>query len=345
MGILLLRLFFCGQLPANTTDAARHIAWGAAVNSQGYAIVDKPLAHSEASFAAIPWSDIPFNYFPVALLFDQLIAAALPSLFFFKLVLTLLEGLGAIMIWRLTSDRLLALIYWASPVSIWWISHEGQLEALPNALSIAALVLLVRHRRWAFACLALAIQVKLMPLLLLPWFLHSLKDRKAWRDAALGFGIGLLPTALSLIWFSPFENVFQSFSLRFNPYFYNPFDAGSFAWMPAWLVTVNQLSSYGALTGLILLARNGHGWMACLAATSFIVALKVVSFAQFWYPAILPTLLLTLKNPRARLICIACCPLLDLYSAAQLFYGPFGYLSETPFPGLSAFSSMTQVGF
>ena len=156
-----LRLYYCTCLPVNTGDVTRHLAWGCVINQSGYAAADRPLADKHPAAKRIVWSHLPFSYPVVSLLFDQLTAALWASIFWMKLTLTLLEALTAFLIYRYTGERALALLYWASPLSVWWCSHEGQIEPLQNALAVGSLLALHGRGFAAGGLLALATQAKL----------------------------------------------------------------------------------------------------------------------------------------------------------------------------------------
>ena len=103
------------------------------------------------------------------------------------------------MIGRFTGQRWLGAIYWASPASIWWVSHEGQFKPLQSLFLIAAILALKHHRTLAFLLLALAIQVKLLAILMLPWFLVQVwREGKNTRIASLvALLVGLAPSLLA----------------------------------------------------------------------------------------------------------------------------------------------------
>ena len=300
-----LRVAYSLELPANPGDAVRHILSGLAVLEHGVGVADVPLAALGPELAAVPWADRPFTYPPVALLFDAGVAALSPTLAGWKLTLTGLEAVSALLLWRLTGSRWIGLAYWASPVSIWWISHEGQIEAVQNVLALAALLAL-GWRRWiGWALLALAIQAKAFALFLLPWFVRAewgalrgrTGDGSPGREGgsgrgmlgAWGFLLGLVPLAFVLP-FWPLSNLLGGAALEINPWFWNPF-AGELAGLnPGWMVAWGQVVTWGLLAaGAFVAFARGRPW-AATGPTAFVVALKSVTNAQPWYLLSLPVL-------------------------------------------------------
>jgi len=338
-GVLGLRLYHCTRMPAHTGDIARHLLYGLAVNRWGLAAAAHSLVEFNPAFASISWSHLPFNYPVLTLLFFSAVAAILPTLFFARLCLTLLEGLSAIFIYGTTGERWLALLYWASPLSIWWTSREGQFEALQNVLVFLALYLLKRRPAIAFLVLGLAIQVKLSAFLLLPVFVLALPTRATRQTLAClgGFAASLLPTGIACLYYPALAQIQYSAPLLYNPYYWNILDRPMFSWNPGWMIWFNQIGSYGILTLVLVWFLRSKNRVAYLAPIAFLVACKWHKNVQFWYMQLFPSFTLPIPEPRLRLVLFLVVPLLDIYSLAMVWCGPLylgvgGYYGQlTPF--------------
>jgi hypothetical protein len=354
LGIAAVRITHCALTPVNTTDIVRHLFFGQLVFEQGLASAGESLVaqHCILPMAArdLPWSDSPYPYPPVPLGFFTLVAAIWPTLFFAKLALTTLEAVAAALIARRTRDPWLGLLYWANPVSIWWISREGQFEALQNVLVVLALLLvtgaLTRGRAFLGGlALAAAIQVKLIPLLLLPWFLSRLKSPLRAVGLA-GLAVGLIPSLVASQFYPVALAVAQHSSpLTYNPYYWNPFDSALLAWNPWALRLANAAASYGLLLTLAWRARRGPDRLAFLAPLGAIVAWKLHTNVQFWYMVALPPLLLPIADTRLRRALFILAPLLDVYSISEMILGPWGAGSGGFFRYLSVFDPIVPACF
>jgi hypothetical protein len=299
----------------------------------------------------IPWSQAPYPYPALALLFFTAVASVWPSLFFAKLVLTALEAGSALMVGRLSGDRWLGLVYWANPMSIWWVSREGQFEALQSFLVILSLALLMRSPRLyktlaAAVLVILAVQVKITAILLLPlvaWTAWKRFGRRCWwlLPACIA---GLLPTAVATLSYPAVSNVLKfSTPLHYNPYFWNLLDSQIFSWNPTWLRLANGLTSWAFLAAILLLARRSRKPMSYVAPVAFLALIKLHTHVQFWYLTVLPSLLLPICERRARLLLYATLPLLDVRTFLQIVAGPIGYTNGRFFLELSVFEALHLV--
>ena len=342
LGVLGLRLYHCAQMPAHTGDILRHLLYGLLVNRVGLSSAAHSLVEFSPAFANISWAGLPYNYPALTLLFFSLVAAILPTLFFARLCLTLLEGLSAIFIYGTTGERWLALIYWASPLSIWWTSREGQFEALQNVLVFLALYLLKRRPALAFVALGLAVQVKLSALFLLPLFILAERGNGP-RQVLVGLGgfvTSMAPTAFASLYYPALAQMKYSAPLLYNPYYWNFLNRAMFSWNPNWMIWVDQIGSYGILALLVAWFLRSKDRAAYLAPIAFLLACKWHKNVQFWYMQLFPSFALPISERRLRLALFLALPLLDIYSLAMLWYGPLyltvgGYYGAlTPFTHL-----------
>ncbi len=350
LGIGAFRLYYCAQLPVNTGDIVRHLVYGFLVNQDGLGMAGKTLVEVNPLYASVSWSNLPYNYPSIPLFFFAAISAISPTIFSAKLALTVLEAISSLLIYRYSKDRWLALLYWIAPMSIWWVSHEGQFEALQNVFVFAALVALSRHTAVSFALLAMAIQVKLTAVLLLPLFgLFLLRKTSPQTMRTLLFASiallgGFLPTILCLAFFPAISQVLHfSSPLQYNPYYWNPFHETIFLWNPGSLIAWNQIASYGLLLFLVLVAMKRRLWKEFLAPVLFLIVCKGHTNVQYWYMQLLPSFCLPIQQRRLRLALFAVVPFLDVRSAIQLFFQPFGWMMTDYYANFSVFAHIGQV--
>ncbi|MFY9222627.1 MAG: hypothetical protein WAQ98_08155, partial [Blastocatellia bacterium] len=193
----LLRFYYCCQTTINTGDTLRHISWGLIINEHGYLAINQNLVAFYPQLKFVAWNHLPFNYPILALVFDQIVTYIYPSLFCIKLVLTIVEFFNTLLVKKLTNNWLLTFFYWASPISIWWVSHEGQFEPLQNIFIFLALLFFANSSRknLAYLILGLGVQAKLTAIFLLPYFL--LKEEieiKTLIKRGLFFSLAFIPT-------------------------------------------------------------------------------------------------------------------------------------------------------
>ena len=331
------------QLPINTGDILRHIYHGIYVNQQGLSTAGYSLAELNPSNSWIAWSTVQYNYPVITLLFFSCIVKISPTLFFTKLVLTLIEAINSWLIYRLTRQHILALIYWMSPISIWWASHEGQFEPLQNFFVICALLLLSRKKYGAFFLLALGIQVKVTAILLLPFFIVSCQycQIKNWARAAVFFTLGFFPSFFAMYYYQAIQQVFpKTWILAYNPYYWNIFNPSIFRWNRRWLVICNQVASYGMLLLLSVLIIRWKKIKYLLAPALFIILCKLSTVAQFWYFMVFMPFLLPVRNKRVRIWLFALTPLLDVSSLVQILSGPIGHTVGNYYQGIDCFTPL-----
>jgi hypothetical protein len=336
-----LRLCYCFQLPVNTGDIPRHLFSGLYVAKMGLPAAGHALADLNPALRGVAWAGLPYNYPVVTLLFFTVIAKLWPTLFFVKLALTLIEAVNTALIWKFSNQRWLALLYWASPVSVWWVSHEGQFEPLQTLFACAGLVLLKDRKCLAGALLALAIQVKFTAIFFLPYFVLTVwqDNRKGLPAALAAFCLGFAPTLIAAGYYPVLAQIFSTAkSQAYNPYYWNIFKHDAFGWNPGWLVLFDQCASYGMLLAIGALALRRKGIKGYGAALCFIIFCKFSPLCQFWYFGLFVPFLLPIEDRRQRLWLAALAPLLDLYSPAEMFGGPFGFTMAHYYDGLSVFT-------
>jgi hypothetical protein len=336
------RLYLCLQPPITSSDLLRYIGFGKEFWKYGLTIYNYPAAHFVGTPYAQHWPRMHFIYPALSILFFALVSKIWPALFFGKLILTAVEGLNAFLIWKISDDRLLALLYYISPASLWWVSREGQYEPLLVLFGLTALYLLSRRPQWAYFNLALAIQTKYTPGFLLPYFLRK---KIGWREG-LFFIVGFIPSILFTL---RSEYIFRIFTPGYmaancNSYTWNIFNADKLCGTPFWLVVANAILTYGILIlclafairsvlspskGSVLGPSRGHRIFEYLGLASFIVFLKSLSWAQFWYIPTIPLFALTIEEPRERRLFFSLC-LFEMAALYNLLIAPFGWVNPSP---------------
>jgi len=306
----LLRLWYCFQVPWHTTDLLRNLGYGREFWNLGFSIYD----HTPQDFSPHPgqflWGGHYYTYPAYTALFFALIAPLSPGLIAGKLWLTLLDGINAVCIGKMTKDRTLALLYWANPIGVWHISHEGQFESFVGFWMILAIWLLWRKNPWGFFLFGVAIQTKFFPVFLAPVFLFD-SVRVPWRIWAkrIGlFALSFLPTVLVLTGSEYLHRFLQpGYIPGINYIAWGVADYGHFPYQPWWLILTNAATSIGVLILIIWLAyRNGTvvDYSPCFL---FLFSLKTIPLAQFWYMQIFPAFALTVRNVvHRRLLFLAC---------------------------------------
>ncbi len=325
LAVLTLRFEYCLEAPANTGDLLRHARYGLLVSRHGLAKADVPLAEVDPAFERIAWSDRPFNYPVLTLWFDVLVMGIYPTLFSLKLALTLVEALATAAVFLYSRDKWLALIYWSSPVSIWWVSHEGQFEALQSLMIVLALLALRRSRALGWFALAFAIQVKLFAVFMIPYFLLTARRPRQLMRELPWLALGFAPTVAASFFYSPVRNALFSNAMRYNAYYWDILHPSIFNWNPPWMIAANQITTWAAIGALTFLIVRGRYRSECLAALGFLVAMKLATNVQVWYLAVLPAMVLPIESTRLRRAMFLLAPLLDVSSTISIVSGPFGY--------------------
>jgi hypothetical protein len=344
IGIAGLRLGYCTRLPVNTGDLPRHLYYGLYTAKLGLPAVGHSLAELNPALEGLAWSSLPYHYPIVALLFFTAIAKLSPTIFFAKLALTLIEAVNSLLVFKYSRQHWLALLYWASPISIWWVSHEGQFEPLQNLFVLGALLALKERKCLAFVLLAFAIQTKVTAIFFVPLFIFAVR-REAPKDllAMLGaFSIGFMPTLIAASYYPVIAQVFASTGTMFyNPYYWNVLKPGVFGWNPTWLVLADECATCGMLLLFFILAVRRKSVVNYLAPVCFILFCKASPLCQFWYFAVFMPFLLPVSDRRERLLLFALTPLLDISSLVEIVSGPFGYTIGDYYHGLTAFTRHT----
>ncbi len=326
VAVAVIRLWHVQTLPILTGDVVRNLLYGISVRAKGLSALQMSLFEIQPAWMPVSWSRLPYNYPPTALAFFALVSAISPTVYAVKLALTGVEAANAALLGRLTQSRVLGLLYWASPASIWWVSREGQFEPLQSLFSLLALLALPRVAFASGLSLALAIQVKLTAVVLVP-----LIAQRCWkagprvvRLTALGLAVGLLPSLYLQLRYGALSNVLRfSSPLVYNPYYWN-WTTNMFGENPGWLVLCDELTSYAMLVALVAYAIRTRSAWTIAAPIAFLLFCKLHTNVQFWYFLLLAPLLVPIEDRRWRFALIAAVPLLDVGATVSLLGTPIG---------------------
>src|SRR5688572_20382950 len=262
LALLAFRIHLCLDTPLESTDVLRNLGYAGHVGERGFSIYNS----AAREFAPEVWTrlfpNLTFPYPPVTLVFFAFFATFGLGIFLAKLVLTLIELAIALTFVRVVSP-VAGLAYFAMPVSVWFVSHEGQFEPLMAGFLCLAILLLQRGS-WLYGALAwgLAAQSKQLAVISAPWAVWkvwSAADRKtALRRSLLGLALSSLPF-LGFYAMSPWmpTHPLTIQALNYNPFAWNFTDVGRFSWNPPWLIQWNAVSSYLLLlVPLLALSRE-----------------------------------------------------------------------------------------
>lgn len=316
--VLMLRIYLCTQAPVETSDLYRNLGYGwqmlGGTSPVGFEVYQTHARDFAPEFWTRFWTDQGYIYPPVTYSFFAAFAATGLGLFWVKLALTLCDVLTVWLV-RKEFGALSALLVFAAPMGLWYSAHEGQFESLVCVLSILAVVA-IRRQRYLLAGLffVLSLQSKQFAALTglyVVFQLFSESERQGirhWLRFALGCLLGFLPFS-PFYWHSPglYFAPFQTQSMVYNPFHWDFWQRTHAAWNPPWLTNWNALTSYGmiAVLGFFLWVSRRGTWTEwtrrCAEASPVIcfwILIKSLSWAQFWYPVILPSSIASLQRFR-----------------------------------------------
>jgi hypothetical protein len=353
LGILLVRLALCVQPPVKTIDLARNLLYGELVLQDGPGVANRSLLECDQRLdkatMLLTFSGLAYQYPVVTLMFFTLMAAIWPSFFFVKLILTLIEVCNALLVIRFSKDRLLGLIYWANPISIWWVSREGQFEPLQNLCVISALVLLQGPTRrlrigGAFVLLMLAIQVKLSPVLLIPLFVHQIwkEGPRIWTAALAGGMTGAALAPIGLLYYD-WSRAAASMAFPINYYYWNPWHKEYFHGLPMSLRFLYAGLSWAVIGVLLLSAYRSRYKIAFLAPLALLFLFKIQPLVQPWYFLILPSFLLPIREAGTRRALTLWAGFLELTAVSHIIVGVSGWTNGGVFEHISVFEKLKTV--
>jgi hypothetical protein len=290
--VLAVRVVACLQDPATALDLERMLYWGLALNEHGLGASSMPLKEFGVP-AGVAWRDLPVNYPIIGLMFFKAVAAIIPTVTFGKLVLTGIEALNAFLVGRLAKNRVIGLLYWASPLSIFWVSGEGQFEPVQNLFVLAGMILVIPAPVLAGLAFALAIQTKVSSVIVVAFLFwrsfrrNRLEASKMAAGMVLGFGFSgwaetVTPLIHQILRYSGLSNVSN---FGFNPFAStNP----TAMWRSLASAALVGLCIYGAIK-----TKTYVVWLPILG---FLLFVKFNQNIQPWYFLLVPMFALLLPN-------------------------------------------------
>ena len=201
LGCLCLRLIPIAMQP---TDDAHRYLWEGAIQRAGhnpyqFAPNDPQLTHlRDDDWARINHPDYPAIYGPVALLQFRLVSAVYPSIYAVKLLHVVWDALTIIIIaaclGTMGKPPHFAIVYALSPLVLTSFAIEGHMDSLMIlAISLAVWLELKGRLVLAGIAIGLAISVKVVAVVFLPWLLW--RCRKGLAAAILTVFVCYLPFA------------------------------------------------------------------------------------------------------------------------------------------------------
>ena len=328
-----LRLSYCFSVPLYSTDILRNLGYGIEFHYYGLRVYEMTPYDFSPEIYQYFWPNHHYTYPAVTLLFFAAVAKVWASIVFAKLLLTAVECLNGWLVYRVTQDRWCAWLYFCHPLSLWFVSHEGQFEPIVNLLTLLSLLLWQKNRLSAFLFLSLAVQTKLFPIFLFPLFLARML-RLSWRRTlqALGWGcIGLLPSGVAA-WNSAYlAHLFlPGYVPKSNPITWALMDHGLQAFTPLWIVLSHWIAGIVFLGAILVFMRSEQRFLPFLAPLIFVAFVKANPVGQFWYMLLTPVFCLPVEHRNHRRILLALTLPFGLHSLWSIVAGPVGYCNPSP---------------
>ncbi len=300
ISVTLFRFVTCIFPATIAPDIERQLYTGILVRDVGWLAVANPLFDYYPHLGEMSFSKESYNYPVVALLFFYTCSLVHASVFFAKVVLTLLEALNAIIIYKITKERSLATLYWLSPLSIAWVSHEGQFEPLQNTFILLAILSLRAGSQLAPLWITIAIQTKILSIFLLPYGLYKRKygTLKLFLDDCFLVILGLIPSILlySII------PIYLGPLFEFNPHHWDTstemFQRIAY---PKSLVINTRLMDYITLFVVVFAIFRKEPLINLLPIIFFMIFVKIGPAIQPWYFIILPTFFCLIQDKKTRM--------------------------------------------
>ncbi len=324
----LLRLFHCFQAPFATTDLLRNIGYGKAFHEYGFQIYDLTPCDLSPWPSQFLWESHHYTYPWATILFFGLVTGIHSSMFFSKLVLCVLDVVNAFLAYKITRDRWTALLYWLNPIVLWYGSQEGQFEPYVAFWMLSAILALHKKKPYAYGLLGIAIQTKLFPVFLGPYFLLKMSWREPKR-LIRQFGWALA-SAVPTVWaMSQSQYLMRLFSSgyvpRVNPITWSLGSVELYAFYPYWIVLLNFLMSICFIFLCFWAVKRGADFMELVPALLFLVIVKSSQIGQFWYLILLPAFCLTVREQRLRRLLMLAAAIMGAHAFYLIAIGPIGY--------------------
>ncbi len=323
-----LRLVYCFLPPLYTTDLLRNVGYGMAFPTWGFTLYEITPFDLSPWPCQFLWSNRNFPYPAVTLLFFAGVTLIHHALVWGKLVLTLIDGINAFLIYRISRDRILVLLYWFNPIHIWFASREGQFEPMVILWMLLALRCLQLRKPWAYFFLGLSIQAKIFPVFLVPYFLkhmswHTMKaNLQEW-----GWGIAsLIPSVWAALTSSYLKQfISPGYIPAYNPLSWNVLDQSLRPFFPYPLIWAHWIVGIVFLLGCVYVIKQTGRWIDSFAPFVFVLFVKANKIGQFWYMMLTPAFCLTVEDARYRRLLFLLAFFLGIRSLYSILIGPIGY--------------------
>jgi len=345
--ILGVRIVLALQVPSDSSEVLRHLGFTAHLGELGFRFYTA----TPRDFRPEPWTSVwtnrPYNCPPLALAFFALFSSWGLGIAWVKLALTFADA-GTALLFRRDLSPWGSLLFFASPVAMFYGSHEGQLEPL-QTLFIVLAAAATRREKWFRSGLLflLSVQVKVFGALLAPWIASRLLTRGNRSDLvrfSAGCLVGVLPFA-GFYWVSPgaiWASVWSRGPDSFNPFWWNPFDSVHRDWMPAWLfvwmsIVTSTMLSLAVCSALRRLWSGERPWDH-VPFVSFWSVLKLVDLTALYYAIVGNAFAFCLVERRALAHALLALQLLACPRSALLLAGrpPFGHAESAASQALLA---------
>jgi Gpi18-like mannosyltransferase len=338
---LVYKIYACFQVPAVTSDVLRHLGYSSHALDNNFSIYTTKAEDFRPEIWTRYWSNQPYIYPPVTLVFFYLFSVFHLGIFWVKLVLTLIDCGCAYLFYKHIS-KLAALLFFCAPVSLWYTSHEGQFEIL-QTLFIILNALSVKKQKWFLSgfWFAISVQVKQFGVLILPWILYETWNSrnendqsllkiisKAFQGLILGF-LPFLPFYIQSPWLI-FLPITSGSTLIYNPFAWNLLNPNLFGWNPKYLVIWNALFSYATFSIIVIVSiiawknRKFSISISTVPLTLFWFITKSLKWGQFWYSIVAPSFLFCLSRKSLIHLLLVLHLMQCLHSTIAIFIRPIG---------------------
>ncbi|MEP0914020.1 hypothetical protein NDI45_24220 [Leptolyngbya sp. GB1-A1] len=342
---LVYKVYACFQVPVVTSDVLRHLGYSSHALDNYFALYTTKAEDFIPELWTRYWSDQPYIYPPVTLIFFYLFSAFHLGIFWVKAVLTLID-FGCTYLFYKHISKFAALLFFCAPASLWYTSHEGQFEIL-QTLFIILNVISIKKQQWRLAgfYFAMSIQVKQFGVLILPWMLFEIWKNKNEQSQSLakilhkfsqGLVLGFIPFLIFYIhapWLL-FLPITSGSTKIYNPFAWNLFDPTLFLWMSQWLILWNALFSYAPLIVATIVGviawkkRRFRTSISMVPFASFWLITKSLRWGQFWYSIVAPGFLFCLSKKSLIHLLLSLHLMQCLHSIIAILIKPIGALES-----------------
>jgi hypothetical protein len=335
---LIYKIYAWFQVPEVTSDVFRNLGYASHATENNFAIYTTKAMEFAPEAWTQYWSEQTYIYPPATLLFFFLFSSLHLGIFWVKVTLTIVDLCCTYLFYTHVS-ALAAVLFFSSPIMLWYSAHEGQFEVLQTFFIILnAVAIKKKHWRLSGLLLAISIQIKQLGVLILPWMLYEMwREQKTSKSfilnlikVAQGLALGFIPF---LPWYIRKPNllllpIIEGSDLIYNPFAWNIFHRQLFGWNPVWLILWNTLFSYIPL--ILILRAMLFQWhkkekiFSAIPLVSFWTVVKSLKWGQFWYPIIYPGFIFCLSSKNFIHVVLFFHFLQCLHSIVSILHQPFG---------------------